>query len=410
MRWHLVGVLAMAVVAFSHPAPAAESLSVRWDDLVRAADQHPRLAAGRFQVDAARGGVDAARAVPNPTVDVSVGEGLSRTGGASRAEWGLALTLPLGWVAGRGYRADAAEAGVDVALAESRALRREVLAQLRTLFWTLAYEQARVASLGALLDQTEALAQTVSRRVEKGEARPVEATRVAIEREKVASELEAARTSLAARQAGLALWLDGAPQRLPVAVADLEGLPTPLDRDAALERAKRTDPALDVARARIRALEAEVGVESRARVPSVALTGFANDELDRRSFGLGVALDLPLWDWSSGRIAEARARLAAGRQQAEAARLEIEVAIVETQAACQASVATATRFRDHVLPRSEAAASTTEKTYQLGEASLLEVIDARRTLLDARRSFLGALAEAQLSCSRLDLLVGEEPR
>ncbi len=49
-----------------------------------------------------------------------------------------------------------------------------------------------------------------------------------------------------------------------------------------------------------------------------------------------------------------------------------------------------------------------ERTYQLGEASLLEVIDARRTLLDTRRQLLGALAQAQIDCSRLGALVGEE--
>jgi cobalt-zinc-cadmium efflux system outer membrane protein len=46
--------------------------------------------------------------------------------------------------------------------------------------------------------------------------------------------------------------------------------------------------------------------------------------------------------------------------------------------------------------------------YLLGEASLLEVIDARRTLLDARRSYLGTIAQAQIDCSRLRALVGKE--
>ena len=51
-----------------------------------------------------------------------------------------------------------------------------------------------------------------------------------------------------------------------------------------------------------------------------------------------------------------------------------------------------------------------EKSYELGEANLLEVIDARRTLLDSRRLYLSAIAEAQIDCSRLDSLVGEEPK
>ncbi|HUU00034.1 MAG TPA: TolC family protein [Myxococcota bacterium] len=402
---------------YSVPAPAGTSdgssgtiVKVTWPDIARLVNQHPRLAAGKFQIDAARGGVDAAGAVPNPTLEVNVDQGLPRAGGASRVEWGLALTMPLGWIAQRGSRIGAAEAEVDIALAESKALRRNVLLQLRTLFWNLAYEQARVTLLEAIEAQTSALVQTVKRQVEKGEVRPVEATRVEIELEKVTSELESARTSLSARQAGLALWLGVLAGRTIVAVADLDALPVAKDRDTALAKARSTHPALVVARATTRVIEAEVGTERMARVPSFSITGFTTYELDRRAYGVGLAVDLPIWNWNSGRIAQAEGKLAASRKQAEVTGLEVEATVLDTQAACQASVQTATRFRNNVVPRSESAASTMEKTYQLGEASLLEVIDARRTLLDSRRLYLSALVQAQIDCSRLGVLIGEEPK
>jgi cobalt-zinc-cadmium efflux system outer membrane protein len=145
-----------------------------------------------------------------------------------------------------------------------------------------------------------------------------------------------------------------------------------------------------------------------ARAPSFLVTGFTTAELDRRAFGVGLAVDLPIWNWNSGRIAQAEAKLAAGQERAEATRLDVETAVLETEADCRASLATAVRFRDHVVPRSEAIAFTVERAYQLGEASLLEVIDARRTLLDSRRLYLSALAQAQIDCSRLVALVGGE--
>jgi cobalt-zinc-cadmium efflux system outer membrane protein len=383
---------------------------LRWADIVPLVDRHPLLSSGKLEVDAARGGVDAAGAAPNPILESYLGQGVARIGGSSRVEWGLALTMPLDWIAQRGSRIDAAAAEVDVAVAESQALRRDVLVQLRTLFWSMAYEQARVASLEALQAQTLSLVDTVKRRVEKGEVRPVEATRVEIELEKVTGELESARMSLQARQAGLALWLGAPAGSKAVVAADLDALPVALDRDAALSRARSTHPALALARATTRFLEAEVGTERMARVPAFSLSGFASFELDRQAYGARLAVDLPLWNWNSGRIAQAEARLAAGRKQAEAAGLQIEESVLEAQAACQASVAAATRLKNNVVPRSETAASTMEKTYQLGETSLLEVIDARRTLLESRRMVLGALAQAQIDCSRLDALVGEEPK
>jgi outer membrane protein TolC len=163
-------------------------IGVTWPEVVRVVDAHPRLAAGRLQTDAARGAAALAGAVPNPTVEGILGQARSSTGDAARVEWGLTLGMPLGWIAQRGSRVETAEAEVAVTTGETSELRREILFQLLSLFWYLSYEQARVTSFEALAAQTSELVQAVSRRVEKGEARPVEAVRVEIELDKVAKD------------------------------------------------------------------------------------------------------------------------------------------------------------------------------------------------------------------------------
>jgi cobalt-zinc-cadmium efflux system outer membrane protein len=381
---------------------------VTWPDIARLVEEHPRLSAGKFQVEAARGGIQAARAVPNPTLEGTVGRGFARTGPGSRFEWSLGLNLPLSWIAQRGPKVAAAEAEVNLAVSERKALRRDVLVQLSTLFWNLYYEQARVGSLESLEAETAQLVQTVKRRVEKGEIRPVDSIRVEIELEKVASELEAARTFLVARQGELGVWLGVPKGESILAVAGADEVPASMDVDAALARVRTSHPTLEAARARTRTLAAELDIEKRSRVPAVSATGFAGYEFDRRTFGIGLSVDLPLWNWNSGRIAQAEARLAAGRMQADATARELEATVIESQAACHASAATAMRFRQNLVPRSEASAKTMERTYQLGEATLLELIDSRRTLLEARRLYLSALSQARIDCSRLGALVGKD--
>ena len=49
------------------PAPSSPLVTVTWAEIVRLVDQHPRLAVGQSQIAAARGGLRAAGAVPNPT-------------------------------------------------------------------------------------------------------------------------------------------------------------------------------------------------------------------------------------------------------------------------------------------------------------------------------------------------------
>ncbi len=387
---------------------SVETVTVTWPDILRLLQRHPRLVAGQFDVAAARGGVQVAAAIPNPVLDAEIDRGMARTGAATRLEWGLTLTIPLGWLARRGANVDVAEAEVDVAVAESKTLRRELLLQLRTMFWGLVYDQARVAVLAALEAQTLELVRAVQRRVEKGEVRPVEATRVEIELERNRGELEAAQTAVSFRRAELSIWLGIPPTQALVAMAELEALPSVLDRDSALSQARTLSPVLAAARAKVRALEAAVRSETRARVPAFDVKGFAATELDRRAYGFGLVMDLPVWNWNAGGIAQAEALLAAGEKTAEAARWEFEMAVLDAQHACHASVVTATRLKDNVMPRSEMAAATLEKTYRIGEASLLDVLDARRTLADSHRLYLSALAQAQLDCSRLDALAQEE--
>ena len=67
-----------------------------------------------------------------------------------------------------------------------------------------------------------------------GKRHTVEATRVEIELEKVASELETACSTLASRQGQLALWLKVPDGRRIVVAADLDALPASTDLDTAL--------------------------------------------------------------------------------------------------------------------------------------------------------------------------------
>jgi cobalt-zinc-cadmium efflux system outer membrane protein len=403
---------AHAVPTLSSPpsrgSTIADTIRIGWTDIVRLADQHPGLSVGRWNVAAASGAADAAGTLPNPSLDATLIRDQNAERSGDQSEWDLGLTVPLGWITQRHHRVRAASAQVDVSREEARAIRRDVLLELRVLFWNLACEQARVAALDTLQGQTAELVRLVSRRVELGEARPAEATRVEIELEKVASELEASQITLVARRDQLKLWISGARGRLVMVEAELGNVPQVPDLDAAMATARSRHPGLGAARARVRSLAAEAGAERMGRIPGLELRGFTARELERRTYGGGVALDLPLWDWNSGRIARAGAQLEAGRKQLEWETRQAESAVIEAHAECLATTRTAGRYRDRILPRAESVATIMEKTYRLGEAGLLELIDARRVLVETRLRYLATLIQAQLDCSRLMALTGQE--
>lgn len=382
--------------------------AIPWSAIASAVDRHPLVIAARHGRQAARSGIDAAGAAPNPNLELTTGHGRARDGSASRIEWGIGLSVPLGWLARRRAAVAAAQANASAVATEAEALRQEMLVELHERFWALVFAQERVSALTELTEQTGVLAETVQRRVQAGQSRPVEALRVDLEAERVAAELSRARVARVARREQLALWLALPEGHSFRASADLATPPRPPQASDVRQRARALHPSVAAARARVEALAADVSEQRAQRAPDLSLGVFADNELDRSAYGLSLSVDLPVWNWNTAGIRRAESALAAGRQRLEAQRMRLESEAVELQASCEASAELASRYRDRIRPRAAEAARTTERSYELGESSLLEVLDARRAFLETRTQWLATLTQAQNDCSRLALLLGKE--
>jgi len=343
-----------------------------------------------------------ARTPPNPELEATAGRGAARGGPARRDEWEVALSIPLDWLARRGPEIAAARAGVEEMAAEAEALRAEVGAELWRLFVRAGYAQSEGATLEATEQQVEALARLVRRRVEAGEGRPVEVPRVELELERVRNELAAARARRDGALGQLSAWLG-------TSIREVE---LPGGSPAADGAVPTADPARHprarAALARAAAAAAEASAARRSRVPAISVGGFYASELDREAVGGRLALEVPLWDWKTGRVRRAEAAAAAEASRAEAERRALVAALAEATASCEGARAAAERQNTRILPRAEESARTLERTFQLGEAGLLDVIDARRVLLEARREFLSSARERDVECGALILLSGRE--
>jgi cobalt-zinc-cadmium efflux system outer membrane protein len=326
---------------------------------------------------------------------------MAREGPAEREEWGLSISLPLDWLSRRGPTVDAARASVAEQAAEVQALRAEVAAELWRLHVRAGYAQAEVETLLATQEQVEALARLVRRRVEAGEGRPVEVPRVELELERVRNEAETARWERDGSLAQLGAWLG-----VPVERVELSGL-APAEVDVPAVDVGR-HPRVRAAAARAAAASAEASGARRTRLPSLAVGGFYASELDREAYGGRLTVELPLWDWKSGLVRRAEATADAEARRAEAEERALAAAFAEADASCRRARAVAERQKASILPRAEESARTLERTFQLGEAGLLDVIDARRVLLEALRESLSSARERDVHCGALFLLSGRE--
>jgi cobalt-zinc-cadmium efflux system outer membrane protein len=120
-------------------------------------------------------------------------------------------------------------------------------------------------------------------------------------------------------------------------------------------------------------------------------------------FTAGIAMPVPIFYWqhSKGEIAESQHRereLAASYRDLRA---QVSQDVRGAYAAASAALRQAVYIRDALLPSAREAYRVASVSYGLGGSSALDVLDARRNLLDAETQYVDALAAA--NSSRADL-------
>jgi cobalt-zinc-cadmium efflux system outer membrane protein len=408
MRAHAPCVILLAMT-LSGPALGQEGASppLRWADVVRRIDVLPRVQEVLLRTRAAQAGVDAAGQVPNPEAEARLGRGMPRDNGAAGLEWGVALTIPFDWIGPRGAEMRAARSEADASRLDAITARREVLGRLALLFWEIAHDQQLAQTLRETETQVARLAGLIRLRVEKGESRPTELPRIETELERVRLDLERALADLRADRAALEALL-GLPEGAVPGVEADGGTPLePLSREEATARVTRAHPRLAAALARVRAREAVVAAERARRIPGFSLGGYFDRELDKNSAGGVLQVRLPVWNWNTGAIRRADAERAAEERAAESAARDLLAEAGGAWERCVQGRGAAARFQDEILPRAEAAAHAVERGFELGEVSLIDVLDARRVLLDARKERIEAGLRARAECTALAVLTGE---
>ncbi len=121
---------------------------------------------------------------------------------------------------------------------------------------------------------------------------------------------------------------------------------------------------------------------------------------------VGLSIPLPLFDRNRGGILAAHRKLdkAMDEQRAAENRLLAELAQnFQRLSAIHAEIAT---LRSDILPGARSAYEGATRGYQLGKFGILDVLDAQRTLFQARAQHLKALADYHRGSNDLERLIG----
>jgi cobalt-zinc-cadmium efflux system outer membrane protein len=364
----------------------------------------PRLQAATSAFQAAQARVQQAVALPQPelNLDYDLQPRPFTFGQSGESYVGVSQAIP--WpgkiiLNGRIARREAREANVDL-----DAVRLELSSEVKETF----YQLLLAVNSEKLAQENVGLAQEFFSRAqtkfESGDAAKIEMLKARVEMARAENDLSLAVNDIYRARVQLNSLLNRAPDAPLLLSGELKPPSLKIGRADCLEQALARRP--DIVRARIaeKRLSLQLNLAQLTFLPDFQL-GVSRHRIwgENTTWDVGISVQIPLWFWQplKGEIAEARANLERGRAERE----EIERSIARDVEQAWQTVATLDRhisyFEEQVLEEAEEVYRKTMFSYQEGEIGYMELIDARRTMVDIKREYAEALFRGQ--SSRIDL-------
>jgi len=384
----------------------ADSLCLtRRQAVAQALARNPQLQVAAEQVAQARARKSQATAIPDPQFDAAFVQspGLFGAGGGTERSITATLTIPFidkFRLQGRVGTADVRSASFSAALT-----RQLIAAQTSETYDSLLGSLRRERDLR----EARALAQDFVRRAQArynaGTTPKLDLIRAQVELARAENDLIANERDVANARAALNR-LVGRPLGAPIAAADsLAVPPEPPDLDRLVAAALAARPELASLKSQQEGARAATGLAREYWLPDFTL-GVSRDYADPGPgvvfTGVSVPIPLLFWQHSRGEIGEARHReleLAASYRDLEG---QVGQDLRASYAAAAAALRQAVYIRDQLLPLARQAYRIASVSYGLGGSSALELLDARRNLLDAESQYTDALAAANDTRAELE--------
>jgi cobalt-zinc-cadmium efflux system outer membrane protein len=309
------------------------------------------------------------------------------------------IDLPIPIFGQRAARERAAERQVGRAETQIRLTESETRRQSALEFVRLLAAQEQLAVRRSALTEVDRIRALVAGRLESGMASRYDLARAEAELALAAIGVQRAEAEQAEHAAALAALAD-APGWRPRAAGSLLALQAELkEPDVALALAR--SPAARVAREETSFAEARIEVAQRERLPVPSLAvgrTWTSGPFGAANF-VGLSSEIPLLDGKGALTDKARADAAAARERERATNATVLAEYQRQSDTLQVRRAALERTRKGAFERRADFLEMAETAYRLGRGSLFELLDARRTQLEAAAAqleLIGAIIEAQV--------------
>ena len=412
------GTPAMAGHGLAAGAGASAGVQEPWGELtLRQALElglagNPDLAAFSWEVRSGDARIQQAGLRPNPelTVDLEnfLGSEPSRKFETLETTLSISQLVELGGK--RAARIGLASSEKEVSRWDYEAKRADVATEVAKSFVDVISAQDRLTLAEEMARLAKEVLNSVAARVAAGKISPVEETKASVAWSISGIDLERAKLALeGARKRLAATWGSAANPMFSKAVGQLDRLTSIPPQEVLADRISRNP---DVARwaAEIEQRRAVLAQDRAERIPNVTINAGIRRfrELEDTTFVAGATIPIPIFHRNQGKILESQYRISKAEREREAAGNKVLAALSDAYQALATGYAEATTLKSAVLPGAQSAFEATSEGFRQGKFGYLEVLDAQRTLFEARGRYVEALSSYHKAVADTERLIGGE--
>ena len=389
------------VIASAGPAEPGGPLTLA-TALALAASANPGIAVAAREIEAMDGAVQQAATRPNPELSASLEDTRQETRTTT-----LQLNQPIELGGKRLARMTAADRNRDAAVADLAIARAALRATVMSAFYDVLTAQERHQLALASVELAQRATSVAAKRVVAGKTSPVDETRARVAQASVHIELSQAASELSTmRQRLAATWGNPRPrfERVDGALAILPPLPS---LDALLQRLQQS-PGLARSRLEVQRRQALAQVERARQVPdlTVSIGATRDEQLGRNQAIFGVSIPLPLFDRNQGNLLESLRRTDKARDALRASEIHSASELAQAHEQLDSARQQAQLLQQQIVPGAQSAYDAATTGFAFGKFSFLDVLDAQRTLLQAKSQTLHTLASVHRAAADIERLVG----
>jgi len=294
-------------------------------------------------------------------------------------------------------------------LADKELLRLEVVFQVKEAFYGVLLSEEKRKYAVQDLELARDFLEKARAKYEAGDVAKLEAVRAGVEASKAATAVKLAENDVLLAKARLN-YLLGRSKIDPLDVqGDLVRASVPIDRETLVARAVRARP--EIARA-------QAGLAKEQKRKTEAVLSYLPDfdlSLSRHrlagtattwDFTLSFPVPLFFWQTARGRVAETRANIRSLERRSEDLANRISLEVGEACFNARTAADQIALFEKEILAQAQDVYDLVLFSFQEGEIGGIELIDARRSLLEARKAYADALYNHSLTIAALEKSVG----